>query len=180
MKKMVHALTGALILMTPLVWGSLLFYGNGVNTAARDFLHQMMVSSPLYGAGLGLALLLVVLIYLVTWGSPRARPRYISFESESGSVSISIGAVRDFVQKVGDEFGAVVSMDPKIRTGKNGIRIDLDVRIQTGSRLPELSQMLQGRVRETIRDGLGIVDVREVQVNVQEIVGVPSTAPVKE
>lgn len=180
MKKILHALSGALIFLTPLVWGGLLVYGNGFNTDFRDFLFDTITASPFYGVGLGLVLVLLVLIYLGTFGSARSRKRYISFESENGSVSISINAVRDFVRKIGDEFGAVVSMDPKIYPGKNTVSIDLNVKIQTGSRLPELSEMLQGRVRESIRNGLGIVEVRDIKVKVQEIVGVPPSAPVVE
>ena len=180
MKKILHALTGALIFLTPLVWGGLLVYGNSWNTGFRDFIFDTMVNRPVLGTVAGGGLLAIVLIYLGTFGRGRSRKRYISFESENGSVSISINAVRDFVRKIGDEFGAVVSMDPKIYPGKNTISIDLNVKIQTGSRLPELSEMLQGRVRESIRDGLGIVEVRDIKVKVQEIVGVPPSAPVVE
>ncbi|QHI68230.1 alkaline shock response membrane anchor protein AmaP [Tichowtungia aerotolerans] len=178
MKKLLHALAGALIFLTPLVWSALLVYGNGFNTGFRDFIFSTMTDSPFVGVVFGLILILLVLVYLGTFGRPRSRKRYISFESESGSVSISINAVRDFVRKIGDEFGSVVSMDPKIHSEKNMLCIDLDVKIQTGSRLPELSEKLQGRVRESIRDGLGIVDVREIKVKVQEIVGAPPASPI--
>lgn len=177
MKKLLHALSGALIFLTPLGWGGLLVYGNGFDTSFRDFMFSSMTDSPFLGVGLGLILILLVLIYLGTFGRPRSRKHYISFDSENGSVSISINAVRDFVRKIGDEFGAVVSMDPKIRTEKNQLCIDLDVKIQTGSRLPELSEKLQGRVRESIRDGLGIIDIREIKVKVQEMVGAPPPSP---
>lgn len=173
MKKILHALCGALIFLTPLVWGGLLVYANGFNTDFRDFVFGTMTDSPLSGVAAGLVLILLVLVYLGTFGRRRSRKRYISFESENGSVSISINAVRDFVRKVGEEFGAIVSIDPKIRTERNQLCIDLDVKIQTGTRLPELSEKLQGRVRESIRDGLGIVDVREIKVKVQEMVGAP-------
>ena len=176
MKRLLHALSGAIIFLTPMVWGFLLVYGNWLNTDFRDFIFDSLKASPSYGIGWGTALMLMVLLYLLTFGRPASRKRYISFESESGSVSISVNAVRDFVRKVGDEFGAVISLDPKIYPGKNSVSMDLNVKIQTGSKLPELSEMLQGRVRESIRDGLGIVEVRDVQVKVQEIVGVPPSS----
>jgi uncharacterized alkaline shock family protein YloU len=173
MKKLLHALSGAIVFLTPLVWGGLLVYGNGFNTAFRDFMFDSMTESPFLGVGTGLILILLVLVYLGTFGRNRSRKKYISFESENGSVSISINAVRDFVRKIGEEFGAVVSLDPKIRSERNMLCIDLDVKIQTGTRLPELSEKLQGRVRESIRDGLGIAEIREIKVKVQEMVGAP-------
>jgi len=174
MKRILHALTGLLIFLTPLVWGGLLIYGNGANTDFRDFLFDTMETSPFFGVIAGLVLILMVLTYLGTFGSSRPSKRFISFDSDNGSVSISVNAVRDFVRKIGDEFGAIISMDPQIRSEKNMISIDLNVKLQTGSRIPELSQMLQDRVRESIRDGLGIVEVREIKVKVQEIVGAPA------
>jgi len=173
MKKLLHALTGMLVFLTPVVWGGLLIYGNAFNNEFRDFILDSMQNSPVYGVGLGMVLILIVLVYLGTFGASRPKSRFISFDSENGSVSISVNAVRDFVRKIGDEFGAVVSMDPRIRPEKDLISIDLNVEIQTGTRIPELSQMLQDRVRESIRDGLGIVEVREIKVKVQKIVGAP-------
>lgn len=173
MKKLLHALTGMLVFLTPLVWGGLLIYGNAFNNDFRDFMLDSMQSSPVYGVVFGMVLVLIVLVYLGTFGSSRPTSRYISFDSDNGAVSISVNAVRDFVRKIGDEFGAVVNMDPRIRFEKDLISVDLNVEIQTGTRIPELSQMLQDRVRESIRDGLGIVEVREIKVKVQKIVGTP-------
>lgn len=177
MKKVLHALSGALLFLTPLVWGSLLVYGNGYDTDFRDFLFKQVTFNPIYGVVLGLVLLVLILIYLGTFGRSRKNNRFVSFESDSGSVSVSVNAVRDFVRKIGDEFGAVVSLDPRVYPDRNMISIDLNVKIQTGTKLPELSGLLQGRVRECIRDGLGITDVREITVKVQEIVGVPPSPP---
>lgn len=173
MKKFLHALSGSLIFIVPLVWGALLVYGNGIDTEFRDFILNKMQEYPVYGAGLGLTMIAVVLIFLGTCGSSRPRKQYLSFESDNGAVSISVSAVRDFIRKLGDEFGAVVNMEPTIRSEKNQISIDLDVKLQTGSRIPDLSQTLQDRVRESIRDGLGIVEVREIKVKIQDIVGAP-------
>ena len=173
MKKILHALNGVLMMLALLLWGGLLIYGNAANIEFRDFIFVSMQNSPGIGVGAGLVVLAVVLVYLGTFGPAKSRKRFISFDSENGSVSISVNAVREFIRKLGDEFGAIVTMEPKIRSEKNLISIDLDVKIQTGSRIPDLSQMLQDRVRESIRDGLGIVEVREIKVKVQEIIGAP-------
>ncbi len=173
MKKLLHGLTGLVILLLPLVWGGLIIYGNGFNTPLRDSIFSFIQESPLSGIGIGLILVLIGLIYLGTFGPARQRSRTISFDSEGGAVSISVNAVSDFIRKLGDEFGAVISLEPRIRSEKDLISIDLDVKIQTGTRIPELSQLLQDRVRESIRDGLGIVEVREIKVHIREIVGAP-------
>lgn len=178
MKRFLHGLTGLLIVLLPLVWGGLIVYGNGFNITLRDLVFGFIQETPIAGVGVGLLLILLGLVHLGTCGSSRPRLRTISFDSEEGAVSISISAVCDFIRKLGDEFGAVISMDPKIRSEKDLISIDLDVKIQTGSRIPELSRLLQNRVRESIRDGLGIVEVREIKVHIKEIVGSPPPSAV--
>jgi uncharacterized alkaline shock family protein YloU len=173
MKRLLHGLTGLLILLLPVLCGGVMIYANAFNTEFRDFLFQALESSPIIGVAFGLVMILIWLSYLGSFGPARPKSRYISFDSEEGGVSISINAVRDFIRKLGDEFGAVISLDPKICTDRDLLRVDLDVRIQTGTRIPELSLLLQNRVRESIREGLGIVEVSEIKVRVQEIVGAP-------
>ncbi len=173
MKKFLHGLAGLLIVLIVGVGGAALVYGNGFNTDLRNRAFALVQESPWYGQAVGGILILLVLLYLVTWGRPRQKIRTISFDSDGGTVSIGVSAVSNFIRKLGDEFGAVLSMEPRIRSRKDLIRIDLDVKIQTGTRIPELSQLLQDRVRESIRDGLGIVEVSEIKVHIREIIGAP-------
>jgi uncharacterized alkaline shock family protein YloU len=99
---------------------------------------------------------------------------YISFDSGNGTVSISVSAIRDYIRKLSGEFSSVVSIDPKIRSLKDGISVDLNVNLVAGARIPELSQALQARVRESLHDGLGIHEIREIKLRVQEITGEPA------
>jgi len=173
MKKFLHRLTGLVIVLLPLVGGGLIIYGNGFNTSLRDTVCEFIQRSPMIGIAIGLVLLLIGLVYLGTFGRPRPRLRTISFESEGGTVSISVNAVCDFIRKLASEFEAVKDIDPKLRAEKDMVSIDLNLKVRTGTRVPELSTLLQERVRESIRDGLGIVDIREIKVNISEIVGKP-------
>jgi uncharacterized alkaline shock family protein YloU len=173
MTRFLHVLSGAVIWFLFAAIGGALIYANGLQVEegvlGAFYLHDRWYE----GMGLGGIILLLALLYLVTFGPRRPKARYLSFDSTDGSVSISVSAVRDFIRKLGDEFGAVISIDPKIRTEKDLLSIDLDVKLQSGTRIPEFSQMLQTRIREGIRDGLGIAEVGEVKVRIQEIVGTP-------
>jgi uncharacterized alkaline shock family protein YloU len=173
MTRVLHVTAGFIIWLLFTAIGGALVYANGlkVETGLLGVFYQP--GSIIQAMGYGGVMLLLALLYLVTLAPRRQPMRYISFDSEGGNVSISNGAVRDFIRKVGEEFGAVISMEPRLRADKNLISIDLDVKIQAGTRIPELSQMLQERVRESIRDGLGIAEVREIKVRIQEIVGSP-------
>ena len=49
--------------------------------------------------------------------------------------------------------------------------VELNVTVRPGCHIPELSRMLQERVRTTLRVSLGITQVGKVDVLVQEIAG---------
>ncbi|MFA7256233.1 MAG: alkaline shock response membrane anchor protein AmaP [Kiritimatiellales bacterium] len=176
MTKFLHVLSGLVIWFLFAALGGALIYANGLcveeGILGAFYLHERWYEAM----GAGGIMILLILLYLVTFGPRRPKVRYISFDSGNGSVSISINAVRDYIRKLSGEFGAIVSIDPKIRSDKDSISIDLNVNLVAGARIPELSQELQNRVRESLRDGLGIDEVNEVRVRVQEITGEPRSA----
>ena len=173
MTKVLHVLSGAVIWFLFAALGGAVIYANGLRVE-EGVLGAFCLHERWYeGMGIGGIMTLLSLLYLITFGPRRQKVRYISFDSDNGAVSISVSAVRDFIRKLGDEFGAVVGIDPKIRAEKDTISVDLDVKVQTGIRIPEFSQALQNRVREGMQDSLGIAEVKEVKVRIQEIVGTP-------
>jgi uncharacterized alkaline shock family protein YloU len=173
MTRFLHLLSGLIVWTLFAVSGGALIYANGFQVEEGLLGLFRSQGSALQAMEVGGVMVLLVLLHLSTFAPRRPKVKFISFDSDDGAVSISVNAVRDFIRKLGDEFGAVISLDPKIRAEKDLINIDLDVKIQTGTRIPELSHILQNRVRESIRDGLGIAEVREIKVRIQEIVGAP-------
>lgn len=173
MTKFLHILSGLVIWVVFAVFGVALIHVKipGVTKTLFDLF-------PPFGSwssvGIGALAVLIALLYLVTLAPRHPKMRYISFESGEGSVSISVNAVRDYVRKLSGEFSAVIDIDPKITAEKDRIRMDLNVELVAGVRIPELSQALQSRVRESLRDGLGIMDIDEIKVRVQEISGDPA------
>ena len=113
--------------------------------------------------------LLIALYVLTGIRRPKGEP-FITFDTDGGSVSISMKAIRDFLARIGDEFAAVLSLDPTIRSVGDSIEVDLNIRVKAGTQIPELSKMLQERMRETIKDNLGLADVRAIRISVREIV----------
>ena len=120
--------------------------------------------------------LILIVLYILT-GIRRCKgEQFITFDTEGGSVSISMKAIRDFLARVGDEFAAVLSLEPAIRATGGSVEVDLNLRVKAGTQIPELSKMLQERIRETIKDNLGLTDVRAIRISVREIV---TSAPEK-
>jgi hypothetical protein len=125
----------------------------------------------------GLLVFLLVLLYSYT-GSHRADyERYISFEGEGGSVRISRRAVRDFLAGLAAEFSTIEKLDPEFTMRRENMDVELNVTVLPGCHIPELSRMLQERVRTTLRVSLGITQIGKVDVLVQEIAGSGAQGP---
>jgi uncharacterized alkaline shock family protein YloU len=176
MTRFLHGLSATAIWILFAASGGALIYANTLAIEEGILNRFLWESSRFQGAVVGGVVVLLALLNLVTLTRRCPRMRFISFESEDGTVSISVNAVRDFIRKLGEEFSAVISLEPKLSAHKKGINIDLGVKVESGSRIPELSHILQNRVRESIRNGLGITEVDEIKVRIQEIVGAPPPA----
>jgi len=155
-----------------LVSGAGLIYGNFFNRAVGEAIADA-IAIPLIGAALGAVLILSVVLRWVG-GFGKTKDRFIDFESEDGSVGISTKAICDFIERVGKEFAAVQSIDSKLAKNKDVLDIALSVKVLSGNKIPELSQVLQQRVRESVRESLGLDGIGNIAIKVQQIVGEPS------
>lgn len=126
--------------------------------------------SPLAMIVLGLALILLGGLYLYSGLAPRRRAQ-LAFVNESGTVNIRVDAIRDFVAKLAPEFSSIVRMSPHVVVRRGRIDIIVGVRIQAGPQIHATCELLQQRVRERLITGLGITQVREIEVTVTDIVG---------
>jgi len=173
MKRILHTFLGILIWILFIGLGSALIYANILKVQVGPLGHVYFPEGPIQASVVGSLMVLLALLHSITLAPRHAKMRAISFDSEGGMVSISVNAVCDFIRKLGDEFESVKNIDPKIHSKKEMLHIDLHLKVRIGTRIPELSAQLQHRVRESIRENLGIVDVREIKVNISEIVGTP-------
>jgi hypothetical protein len=178
--KLAHALS-ALVVFLLVVCGVYFLYV-ALGTDAGWSLAYGMLSSDLNLLLTGvLAGLLMMLVFSMTTPRSRTLPEYISFDGHGGEVSISLKAVKDFVQRIAAEYAAIVNMQPTLTVRNGSIEVELDVRVTAGTHIPELCQMLQERVRESMTDTLGLSDIRTIKVNVREIGGhTPPQEPAKE
>ncbi|MBP7831202.1 MAG: hypothetical protein KA248_14940 [Kiritimatiellae bacterium] len=122
--------------------------------------------------GAAAAVLFALALYVLSGIRPRRYSEpFITFENESGAVSVSTRAIGEVVSRVGDEFAAVLGLDSAVRPAGGSIEVTLDVKVRGGTQIPELCRMLQDRVRDIIRENLGLTEIRGVRVTVREIVG---------
>lgn len=159
--------------LIPMAVGGLLVYSNLF--AVDDNFLKGVVKTPLAGGALGALLIFSVALRFFS-GFGRKKELFIDFQSDGGNVGISTSAIQDFIERVGKEFAAVKSIESKLIRGKDGVDIGISVKVLSGNKIPELSQMLQQRIRESVRESLGLEDIREITIKVAEIVGDPAVS----
>ncbi len=155
-----------------LLIGGGLIYGNTLNREVGQYISDAL-EMPVVSIGLGFILVLSVVLRWVG-GFQKQKETFINFHSEDGSVGISTKAICDFIERIGKEFSAVKSIDTKLIKGKDALDIALSVKVVSGNKIPELSHVLQQRVRESVRESLGLEEIRNITIKVQEIVGEPT------
>lgn len=151
--------------------GAGLIYGNQFNVEVGQQIAEAL-EKPLIATGLGTILILSVILRWVG-GCRRSNETFIDFQSDEGSVGISTKAIQDFIERIGREFAAVKSIESQLVKGKSGLNIAVGVRVLSGNKIPELSQVLQQRIRESVRESLGLEEIGKITIQVKEIIGAP-------
>jgi uncharacterized alkaline shock family protein YloU len=117
-----------------------------------------------------LGLVCLIAVYGLSAIPRGKRERYLSFDSEGGTVSISSAAICDYVAKLSQEFPSVMKLSPSVVPRKNMIDITVDLRVKAGPSIHEVCELMQQRVRECLTNGLGISQIGQVVVSVKDIV----------
>ena len=156
-----------------LLIGSLLIYGNIFNREVGDAMAKLLVM-PWMGALIGLVLILSVFLRWFGGLGGKKKDKFIDFQAEDGSVGISTKAIQDFIERVGKEFTAVKHIESKLIHDKGSLNIAISVKVISGNKIPELSQVLQQRIRESVRESLGLEEIGNITIKVSEIVGEPA------
>ena len=151
--------------------GAGLIYGSQFNVEVGQQIAEAL-RTPFIATGLGAVLILSVLLRWVG-GCRKSKETFIDFQSDDGSVGISTKAIQDFIERIGQEFAAVKSIESRLSKGKGGLDIAVGVRLLSGNKIPELSQVLQQRIRESVRESLGLEEVGKITIQVKEIIGAP-------
>jgi uncharacterized alkaline shock family protein YloU len=166
-----------------LVIGIALIYGNTLNRELGGMLAKALVI-PVVGIGLGVIMILSVVLHWFGGLGRKKKDRFIDFQSDDGSVGISTKAIQDFIERVGKEFAAVKSIESELHEDKGALDIAISVKVVSGNKIPELSAVLQQRIRESVRESVGLEEIRNITIQVSEIVGEPAKhagdAPVAE
>ena len=170
--KALHVILGLLLYIVLLLGSAGCAYIAWYQPDLWDHTLDLIRQERLLSMGGASAFFALVLVFLVTGIKRTTKVDYLTFDNESGTISISISAINEFMSKLGNEYAAVMSLRPHVKTVGGGLDIALDVRVRAGSQIPELCRMLQDSVREKLSKNLGVVDIHGIRVMVKEIIPV--------
>lgn len=182
--KFLHGLIGFALSLAILALGWVLV-ANVVglpNAYWRIFWNVLQQSNP-WQFALGVSLVTLAILYWLSGLPIVGREQFLSFPGEGGTISISVNAINAFLLKLKTEFAGIVDLRADVSASHRGaIEVRLEMTVKAGTHIQQLSQALQQRVRESMRESLGIEDIAEVKVNVTDIVTVdedvePRTPP---
>ncbi len=172
MKRALHITLGLVIILVLIGQGVMLIHMAYSPESWVDHI-DLLRRERGWGMLAGIGLIGLVIVYLATAirSLPKEGDQYLAFSSEGATVSILVRAVSEFIGKIGDEFAAIVSMKTTVIPRGRSIDIELDLRIKAGTQIPELCQLLQERVRESVKTNLGLSEIKQIRVQVKDIVG---------
>ena len=138
--------------------------------AAWSTLVELLGQHRLVAIAAGLALLMIILLYLLTGLTMAGRPGYVGYPVAGGTASISLKAVESFVRGMAQEDPRLVRVIPCVRLeeGRLTIRADLDIRL--GSVIPDLCDRYRTRLSAGVREQLSLEPFGEIELRVRNVV----------
>ena len=174
MKKFMHAIVELVLCLLTFAVGGILIYEYAYGLELPEEVFSFVANNSYIWPCIGIALILLVVAFVGTLGGSKRGAGFVAFSADGGDVLISRNAIADFIRKLSDEFNAIESLEPVVSADKkNRLTIVLGLSVKSGECVPDLSKLLQARVRDSLRDDLGFKSIKSITVKVQKIVGKP-------
>lgn len=167
--KIIHRITGFILLLVVVVSGGALVVCARSGDSWSEFA-SVMIGNRIVVGGVGVALICLGLIFLLSAIPRRKQQKYLSFDGDGGTVSISTAAIAEYVARVAGEFPSIIKMKPEVIPARNNIDVHAYLQIKDGPDIHEVCELLQKRIREVLAGSLGINEVRKVEVSIKDIV----------
>ena len=114
-------------------------------------------------------ILLGLLITHFTFGGIQ-RERTIAFNTPDGQVVISLSAIENFIKKLASQIPEIKDMRSNVIASKKGVNISARVSLWSDSNIPDVTEKIQGIIKNKVQDMLGIEEPITTKVLVAKIV----------
>ena len=117
----------------------------------------------------GLFLILInISIAQLSIGKLRRR-KTIAFENPDGQVTISLGAIEDYIKKLTQNMAEIKDMRSNISAGRAGIEVVSKAVLYSDANIPEITEKIQNAIKYRLQEMLGIEESVAVKIHVVKV-----------
>lgn len=166
--------SGLLYIIISFVTGSALIFVS-INYLDVDYIENLLSgihSDPLLRILTGLIGAWIILRCVNTiknTSDQKRREKTIAYEGEFGQVTISLSALEDTIKRLLKEINGLKEVKPQVIASKKGLKVILRLVLSSTLNIPELTEKVQGIVRDKLQSMLGIEEELQIQVEIKKI-----------
>lgn len=135
-------------------------------TTSGEFLKSNLTTVGI----IGVALVLLGIIYIVNWFEYINKTRNVSFDNPGGKVKISLKAIEDSITSlIKKEIDGIKSLKIKNYVSPNGLETKIYLQIVSGISIPDTCSTIQEITKNYLQDAVGVERVSNIEINVTNI-----------
>jgi uncharacterized alkaline shock family protein YloU len=133
-----------------------------------DFMYNTPNMRLIIGITGGLLILVTLLVMQIVVGGMQ-RERTIAFENPDGQVTISLGAIEDFIKRLTKQLPEIKELKPNVVATKKGVDITTRLVLFSDTNIPDITERIQSMIKAKVQDMLGIEESIAVKIHIAKI-----------
>lgn len=162
-----------LILNVLILWAigtETMLLGIGFSNFAVLEQYLRLPNANLLFAGVGCALWLLGILILYVEAKISRQEKAIVHKTPHGEVKVAKKAIENFIKRIGSEESFIRTIKPKLIIKKKWVKLSLVVSLWSEIPTDEATTALQARIKEALESTIGISNIRDIKVLVEEVV----------
>lgn len=133
-----------------------------------DFVYNTPNMRLVIGITGGLLIMVTLLVMQIILGRMRME-RTIAFENPDGQVTISLGAIEDFIKRLTRQLPEIKELKPSVIATKKGVDITTRLVLYSDTNIPDITEKIQSMIKAKVQDMLGIEENIAVKIHIAKI-----------
>ena len=96
--------------------------------------------------------------------------RVIAFQNPDGEVTVSLSAIEEYIRKIAKGISGIKDVSSRVDISKKGIDIVTGVTISATANIPEVTERIQGEVKNKVRGMLGVEENINMKMHIKRII----------
>jgi len=158
------------VLIMWLVGTEVILLGTGWSSIVFLDQYLKLPNANLIMAGIGCGLWILGLLILYVEAKISQQEKGIIHKTPHGEIKVAKKAIEDFIKRVGSEEPFIRTIKPKLVIKKKYVKVLLAVSLWAEIPTNEATTAMQVRVKEMLESTIGISNIRDIKVLVEEVV----------